>query len=244
MRGKGRVADAMKSGERITPAYAGKSVFIDTLFQLFKDHPRLCGEKKGYCADLIQKLGSPPPMRGKGRPCTAYRQGGRITPAYAGKSALQSPQNPRSSGSPPPMRGKGVTVGITPAYAGKRRTRKHRGVRLGDHPRLCGEKMDGRNSDGERRGSPPPMRGKVFTGSFQCYPCRITPAYAGKSSNGLGKNCAEWDHPRLCGEKRQRAVTGNIELGSPPPMRGKVCFCRCDLRCQGSPPPMRGKAVT
>ena len=29
----------------ITPAYAGKSVFADFPGQLFKDHPRVCGEK-------------------------------------------------------------------------------------------------------------------------------------------------------------------------------------------------------
>ena len=110
-----------------------------------------------------------------------------ITPAYAGKSgngcqdsgAVQD--HPRlcgeksmderaeivETGSPPPMRGKdGVKqytadrVGITPAYAGKRFKSFVDGLRIEDHPRLCGEKC--RQSDVLNRplGSPPPMRGK------------------------------------------------------------------------------------
>ena len=52
------------------------------------------------------------------------------------------------SGSPPPMRGKafsdlGVSDGfrITPAYAGKSRFGTQKKGFIGDHPRLCGEKL-------------------------------------------------------------------------------------------------------
>ena len=56
--------------------------------------------------------------------------------------------------------GKSTGDGITPAYAGKsvkpvpgRRIRR-------DHPRLCGEKLNGKYSEVDVSGSPPPMRGK------------------------------------------------------------------------------------
>ena len=64
---RGKVAEGIRdgSGERITPAYAGKRLCIFTAAKSLRDHPRLCGEKK-----MIQQLyrflyGSPPPMRGK-----------------------------------------------------------------------------------------------------------------------------------------------------------------------------------
>ena len=90
-----------------------------------------------------------------------------ITPAYAGKSALQlctdscSRDHPRVCGeksvllfcipsrlgSPPRMRGKAgnsacgnVKVGITPAYAGKSHFATSFRLSRRDHPRVCGEK--------------------------------------------------------------------------------------------------------
>ena len=66
------------------------------------------------------------------------------------------------------MRGKGNVlredlphVGITPAYAGKSKLQTATGKWIGDHPRLCGEKPDTVHFPECRKGSPPPMRGKV-----------------------------------------------------------------------------------
>ena len=66
------------------------------------------------------------------------------------------------------MRGKAVngivkynTLGITPAYAGKRSYNQRRTVLLKDHPRLCGEKDRLKALSNDGLGSPPPMRGKV-----------------------------------------------------------------------------------
>ena len=71
----------------------------------------------------------------------------RITPAYAGKSGVQFFLFAPSLGSPPPMRGKErniimeiMQMGITPAYAGKRKNPEVVAVLPEDHPRLCGEK--------------------------------------------------------------------------------------------------------
>ena len=132
------------------------------------DHPRLCGEKASCSSQKQQTIGSPPPMRGKDGAITVVWEYFRITPAYAGKSMLylqslhHRRDHPRlcgekmqivmdliiSMGSPPPMRGKGCRTqnaarqpGITPAYAGKSKRRCETLCGLGDHPRLCGEKL-------------------------------------------------------------------------------------------------------
>ena len=110
------------------------------------DHPRTCGEKiydSKYC---IERMGSPPHMRGK--ESAGYSGTGlqRITPAHAGKRAFSIYDTPKSrdhprtcgeknqqdiqvqgyNGSPPHMRGKVrfviqeiVKIRITPAHAGK-----------------------------------------------------------------------------------------------------------------------------
>ena len=130
----------------ITPAYAGKSGFACRVCPAFKDHPRVCGEKRPYPHVVGPEVGSPPRMRGKDHLINDIGHVGGITPAYAGKRGRNPPRNvevrdhPRvcgekstfhsrqgsEEGSPPRMRGKGLrgagvdqNGGITPAYAGK-----------------------------------------------------------------------------------------------------------------------------
>ena len=95
-----------------------------------------------------------------------------------------------------------VTIGITPAYAGKSLHKQGWEARLWDHPRLCGEKgtfgVDTSTTTG------------------------ITPAYAGKRPLYTPSSYMCKDHPRLCGEKDQRYNWTLQDLGSPPPMRGKA----------------------
>ena len=45
MRGKGEQMDFNESMNRITPAYAGKSISIFQKVNHNGDHPRVCGEK-------------------------------------------------------------------------------------------------------------------------------------------------------------------------------------------------------
>ena len=66
MRGKADVVNAFNTGGRITPAYAGKRIENPIPMKIFKDHPRLCGEKS---ARIL-----------------CWSTTSRITPAYAGKS--------------------------------------------------------------------------------------------------------------------------------------------------------------
>ena len=86
MRGKGiaRFSSAVK--RRITPAYAGKSLFCRASHFVKWDHPRLCGEKILQRCFLMFVQGSPPPMRGKAGKRYRILSGCGITPAYAGKS--------------------------------------------------------------------------------------------------------------------------------------------------------------
>ena len=152
--------------------------------------------------------GSPPHMRGKADQRQGREPPGRITPAYAGKSKCQvwhgqsredhpricrekhgpPPRLPLFLGSPPHMRGKAAGRtrrrcyhGITPAYAGKRYSRRCPECPVWDHPRICGEKNSLRTARPLLLGSPPHMRGKVGR-----YP---------------QDHCKRGDHPRICGEK-------------------------------------------
>ena len=122
-------------------------------------------------------------------------------------------------------------IGITPAYAGKSRQFFISSGVTEDHPRLCGEKSLVRQFPASGSGSPPPMRGKASSFRISSPCCRITPAYAGKSSLQIRHRIHLWDHPRLCGEKFLMGGMLSPLVGSPPPMRGKGhrFFFRQDL---------------
>ena len=181
-------------------------------------------------------------MRGKGGFFGNEGLWAGITPAYAGKSYIDSfayltfQDHPRVCGekmfcqllcctlwgSPPRMRGKvdggcqaqGVR-GITPAYAGKSDGSRSQRSRSRDHPRVCGEKRCPGCGDTFLAGSPPRMRGKANLGNLTHTEERITPAYAGKSQAPSAAASDLWDHPRVCGEKR-------APMPLSPNRRGKV----------------------
>ena len=79
---------------------------------------------------------------------------------------------------------KGDRVRITPAGAGKSRTKTEIGGKSEDHPRGCGEKDQLYTAMEYDEGSPPRVRGKaVFVGPFELN-VGITPAGAGKRLKG------------------------------------------------------------
>ena len=191
----------------ITPAYAGKRERGCCEAAARGDHPRVCGEKVSLLPEGAETEGSPPRMRGKdsGRQGTEDAPG--ITPAYAGKSPRPSRRKPPrkdhprvcgekrffkvllhpAPGSPPRMRGKAQitehfagVVGITPAYAGKSSTSSWSAASNRDHPRVCGEKVNGKPTYSRDEGSPPRMRGKEPSRHRRRAGPGITPAYAGK----------------------------------------------------------------
>ena len=187
MRGKEVDGFGFFCGLGITPAYAGKSVFLALRSAISWDHPRVCGEKKPLPACPAGRQGSPPRMRGKACLKRPSGPGLRITPAYAGKSAGM-------------------------ACNGQIRQ---------DHPRVCGEKVDGGRNRSRQMGSPPRMRGKERLAKNQRSVHGITPAYAGKRKVCDGSRHETRDHPRVCGEKIISMLKASFGAGSPPRMRGK-----------------------
>ena len=157
-------------------------------------------------------------------------------------------QKPKALGSPPRMRGKAILrsspaqlVGITPAYAGKRSACSPPSPHSRDHPRVCGEKVLNTFIMVCHVGSPPRMRGKAIQ-SRPDYPDNgITPAYAGKSPQGLRTAVHSRDHPRVCGEKARTLIVQNEPQGSPPRMRGKALTDPCIALCHGITPACAGK---
>ena len=97
--------------------------------------------------------------------------------------------------------GKQTSRGITPAYAGKSRAVGHNQPLFQDHPRVCGEKVDGGRNRSRQMGSPPRMRGKGIVDAGKRCGVGITPAYAGKSQGNQDREKQAGDHPRVCGEK-------------------------------------------
>ena len=132
------------------------------------DHPRVGGEKSMMVPHTVTLLGSPPRGRGKVEVLPPLSLGGRITPAWAGKSRESVlagagwRDHPRvggekevmdtgqalTRGSPPRGRGKAkcnrrtfTMARITPAWAGKRPSQALLIAHLKDHPRVGGEKF-------------------------------------------------------------------------------------------------------
>ena len=248
MRGKVAIQRDLIASSGITPAYAGKRDHPFHLSRVRRDHPRVCGEKRSQPRTAARQRGSPPRMRGKAAERLQKNRQVRITPAYAGKSAvdfgfgLRTGDHPRvcgekfpvrarrrmSEGSPPRMRGKALLaqcrscrVGITPAYAGKSKYTTLQGGTFRDHPRVCGEKWPSNTLLTGISGSPPRMRGK---GESACTgPCRpgITPAYAGKSiPKATNRRCSEGSPPRMRG-KEVLVNTSHFLIGITPAYAGK-----------------------
>ena len=206
-RGKAFLFGDFDIQRRITPAWAGKSEGTDCARAENGDHPRVGGEKAAYLRAVCGPRGSPPRGRGKGMALTEANRVFGITPAWAGKSdnsenqsskkqdhprvggekALSSTALGLAIGSPPRGRGKGVlifprraAVGITPAWAGKRRRAGGGTPARQDHPRVGGEKKMYRTAGACFSGSPPRGRGKVAVDHFLHSAAGITPAWAGK----------------------------------------------------------------
>ena len=109
-------------------------------------------------------------MRGKATDHRDQFQQMRDHPRLCGEKEGTATKDKVVAGSPPPMRGKGskrifshLPSRITPAYAGKRCRMRLHDYGGEDHPRLCGEKFSGIWENIKGVGSPPPMRGKVYT---------------------------------------------------------------------------------
>ena len=85
MRGKEIVFCELWANLRITPACAGKSGSAICAPSQNLDHPRVCGEKAVRTVLVLDRMGSPPRVRGKESESEDKDANARITPACAGK---------------------------------------------------------------------------------------------------------------------------------------------------------------
>ena len=137
--------------QRITPAGAGKTRLKSIRLNRNGDHPRRCGENRNH-ARYTQRAGRITPA-GAGKTCCPHQLSGSPWdhPRRCGENANFPLIQPGKKGSPPQVRGKPFPVSlsvqsarITPAGAGKTRTKRTYRPDMTDHPRRCGENFSPR----------------------------------------------------------------------------------------------------
>ena len=89
-RGKDHTGDKAACLDRITPAWAGKSSRAPWAIFPARDHPRVGGEKFTAYAKIWNEWGAPPRGRGKVTVNQMRMLKARITPAWAGKRAVDT----------------------------------------------------------------------------------------------------------------------------------------------------------
>ena len=159
-------------------------------------------------------IGSPPRLRGKPDLVKIGVAHDGLTPAPAGKTvrhdeltciARAHPRacgenelswlNPaHSAGSPPRLRGKPRTAaleqgrgGLTPAPAGKTAVGARQKDLARAHPRACGENSGTPRGSRKIAGSPPRLRGKLYSPPFSIVCHGLTPAPAGKTFRSVAQ---------------------------------------------------------
>ena len=210
------------------PRVRGEGVQRRNGFAAVRITPACAGRRPGQRAGHLLQRGSPPRVRGEAHFAGPRVDHRGITPACAGRSRTKTEiggipeDHPRvcgekasrsscfggTRGSPPRVRGEdGVVSGvypqrrITPACAGRSRILRAFRPSRKDHPRVCGEKFEGRSTECLHRGSPPRVRGEAARIHKAHGNRGITPACAGRSCQNPQGGRRSRDHPRVCGEK-------------------------------------------
>ena len=231
----------------IIPAHAGNTTCSTHSSARYRDHPRACGEHEGRTRDELAEMGSSPRMRGTPGWRLARHGGYGIIPAHAGNTHVVSNarcnvrDHPRacgehlghkllpgnSGGSSPRMRGTRWLflmlppfLGIIPAHAGNTGTPSPTSSTCGDHPRACGEHYPLPPLPFMSLGSSPRMRGTLPNCLRSEVQHGIIPAHAGNTVYITDPDMLNGDHPRACGEHRQRLGGPLGTEGSSPRMRG------------------------
>ena len=89
-----------------------------------------------------------------------------------------------------------------------------------DHPRVCGEHLNGFPFAVELTGSSPRVRGTLASHTDAVLDTGIIPACAGNIERKHGRKHSPQDHPRVCGEHQRRDADGDTYWGSSPRVRG------------------------
>ena len=132
---------------------------------------------------------------------------GRLTPAYAGKTAFK--------------RSKRSTMAAHPRVCGEDFKHGGDGTQAeGSPPRMRGRRHR-HSAVLPAPGLTPRMRGRPNSAASRRKSNGLTPAYAGKTSSLIASVSNMRAHPRVCGEDRIRRRPGANQMGSPPRMRGR-----------------------
>ena len=97
---------------------------------------------------------------------------------------LELGSSPRVRGAAGDAHRRVVPLGIIPACAGSRTFLLEALGQLGDHPRVCGEQVQGRTLRAFTMGSSPRVRGAAYLGHEQLGQTGIIPACAGSRLTG------------------------------------------------------------
>ena len=227
LRGARKYMGVTPTPDGIIPALAGSTNKTLAYANAQRDHPRACGEHPLYGRTASRKWGSSPRLRGApvAPDGTLSREG--IIPALAGSTLHPiferltlrdhpracGEHSPKSSpdaaarGSSPRLRGAQLFLrarltvdGIIPALAGSTNYAMLDNLKIGDHPRACGEHWRSIIFEEVVEGSSPRLRG--------------APIESRSVSDGVR------DHPRACGEHVAVVIYIAPKMGSSPRLRG------------------------
>ena len=211
-------------------------------------HPRACGDNVAMPTKMTGASGSPPRVRGQRRHAVHRIGQRRFTPARAGTTGLcpcvltSATVHPRACGdnghrslgslrrygSPPRVRGQrwrpvagGPGRRFTPARAGTTHRQYHPTPLPTVHPRACGDNhlvAAGAKFDS---GSPPRVRGQRNEERSAAVARRFTPARAGTTQSPCRPRQRATVYPRACGHNVLVGHRFDLDLGSPPRVRGQ-----------------------
>ena len=152
----------------IIPACAGNTLTPTMVARAIGDHPRMCGEHFVCSSGLHSSGGGHPRMCGE----------------HLGLSvsvALVSGSSPHVRGTLEEERNRARGFGIIPACAGNTWARHQALQKCGDHPRMCGEHVQGSNPQRPSSGSSPHVRGTLIPWIECEHQLGIIPACAGNT---------------------------------------------------------------
>ena len=231
----------------IIPALAGNTYGKPRTPSAAGDHPRACGEHKGYKFRRSKGMGSSPRLRGTRDRSTGRHSHGGIIPALAGNTdytllfiaafwdhpracgehwwlcfhaLIILGSSPRLRGTPDRHTPTPLYEGIIPALAGNTRKDKYAYADLRDHPRACGEHAERLSVKKSLPGSSPRLRGTLLDVTKLEWNCGIIPALAGNTISLLYHTYLRMDHPRACGEHNRPIPPWYGAQGSSPRLRG------------------------
>ena len=145
-RGAPGVGHQNRDRSGITPACAGSTENVSTIFNVRGDHPRMRGEHALSRGQRASRQGSPPHARGALKLPSKMRASMKDHPRMRGEHVIPIRRHDKLTGSPPHARGALQSlqffrdhIRITPACAGSTFTSSHHQNFPEDHPRMRGE---------------------------------------------------------------------------------------------------------